>query len=265
MSGSPRSPGPAAGDAARAERLTREVADFYDRLVFPSRSSHEAYRRFLPQGSGERIADFGCGQSLFHDALRSHSPPPTFLDISRSALLTIAYGERVRADLRRLPFADASYDRILCIGVIHHLPDARAALAEIARVMRPGALLFLGVYAPGTANARLRRLHDASSQPVWRAGVALATSGLLAVRHLARGKLLGAADLRRRTDDFLKVPFVRYAAPDEWSADADAAGLRRRAVHRISAMNVLELERIPKRASPPGDSTASPRGTRRDP
>ena len=142
----------------------------------------------------------------------------------------------MRADLRRLPFADASYDRILCIGVIHHLPDARAALAEIARVMRPGALLFLGVYAPGTVNARLRRLHDASSARAWRASVALATSGLLALRHLAHGRILGAADLRRRTDDFLKVPFVRYATAEEWAVEAVAVGLRRRAVHRISAI-----------------------------
>jgi SAM-dependent methyltransferase len=241
-----RSPG-AAGDRldpAGVERLTREVADFYDRLVFPSRSSHDAYRAFLPDRSGERIADFGCGQSLFHEALRAHSPPPTFLDISRAALRTIDYGCRVRADLRRLPFPAASYDRILCIGVIHHLPDPRAALAEIARVMRPGARLFLGVYAPGTANARLRRLHDASPRGAWRIGVALATSGLLALGHLAQGRVLGAADLRRRTDDFLKVPFVRYAAPEEWIAEAEQAGLTRRAVHRISAMNVLELERF---------------------
>jgi hypothetical protein len=109
--------------------------------------------------------------------------------------------------------------------------------------MRPGALLFLGVYAPGTANARLRRLHDASSARAWRAGVALATSGLLALRHLAHGRVLGAADLRRRTDDFLRVPFVRYAAPETWVTEAEPAGLRPRAVHRISAMNVLELER----------------------
>lgn len=48
-----------------------------------------------------------------------------------------------RGDARRLPFAAASFDSITCLDVLEHLPRPEEALAEMARVLRPGALLIL--------------------------------------------------------------------------------------------------------------------------
>jgi SAM-dependent methyltransferase len=39
---------------------------------------------------------------------------------------------------RRMPFEDASFDRVLAVHVLEHLPDLPAALAEIRRVLKPG-------------------------------------------------------------------------------------------------------------------------------
>jgi len=47
--------------------------------------------------------------------------------------------------LPRLPFRDASFDKVLASEVIEHVPDDRAALGEIARVMKPGGTLALSV------------------------------------------------------------------------------------------------------------------------
>ncbi len=44
----------------------------------------------------------------------------------------------VAADAESLPFADGSFDRVACRIAPHHFPDLRAALAEMARVARPG-------------------------------------------------------------------------------------------------------------------------------
>ncbi|MFC1804915.1 class I SAM-dependent methyltransferase [Candidatus Omnitrophota bacterium] len=47
------------------------------------------------------------------------------------------------ADLEDLPFAKDSFDAVLCIGVLEHTPDARRALSEIYRVMKPGGRLVI--------------------------------------------------------------------------------------------------------------------------
>jgi ubiquinone/menaquinone biosynthesis C-methylase UbiE len=49
----------------------------------------------------------------------------------------------VAADVCSLPFADAAFDGATCGYVIEHVPDTRAGLAEIARVLRPGGRLLL--------------------------------------------------------------------------------------------------------------------------
>lgn len=46
--------------------------------------------------------------------------------------------ELVQADLMDLPFPDASFDVVICSHVLEHVPDDRAAMAELARVLTPG-------------------------------------------------------------------------------------------------------------------------------
>jgi SAM-dependent methyltransferase len=44
----------------------------------------------------------------------------------------------VRADLRALPFPDGSFDRVIASEVLEHIADDRSAIAELARVLKPG-------------------------------------------------------------------------------------------------------------------------------
>src|SRR5262249_57735133 len=48
---------------------------------------------------------------------------------------------------RALPFGDGSFDRVIAAEVLEHIPLDRRALAEIARVLRPGGLLAVTVPA----------------------------------------------------------------------------------------------------------------------
>ena len=57
-------------------------------------------------------------------------------------------------DALDLPFPDGSFDRIIAAEVLEHIPDDRAAMAEIARVLRPGGRLAIMVPTAGRA-ARL--------------------------------------------------------------------------------------------------------------
>jgi SAM-dependent methyltransferase len=44
----------------------------------------------------------------------------------------------LRGDTTGLPFADASFDGVICSEVLEHVPDDTRALAELVRVLRPG-------------------------------------------------------------------------------------------------------------------------------
>jgi SAM-dependent methyltransferase len=46
---------------------------------------------------------------------------------------------RVHADATDLPFEDESFDLVICVHVLEHIPDDRKALSEFLRVLRPGA------------------------------------------------------------------------------------------------------------------------------
>jgi SAM-dependent methyltransferase len=51
----------------------------------------------------------------------------------------------VVADVRQLPFADASFDAVYSMGTIEHFEGTEMALVEIRRVLRPGGRAIVGV------------------------------------------------------------------------------------------------------------------------
>ncbi|MGY1736738.1 class I SAM-dependent methyltransferase [Geodermatophilus sp. SYSU D00684] len=61
-----------------------------------------------------------------------------------------AHHEVVRGDLRHLPFPDGSVDRVIASEVLEHIPDDGTAMAEIARVLKPGGRVAVTVprYGP---------------------------------------------------------------------------------------------------------------------
>lgn len=64
----------------------------------------------------------------------------------------------VQADAQTLPFADASFDRILAVHMLYHVPDRLRALREFRRVLRPQGLAVLATNGASYL-ARLAELH----------------------------------------------------------------------------------------------------------
>ncbi|MFZ4519131.1 MAG: class I SAM-dependent methyltransferase [Microthrixaceae bacterium] len=52
-----------------------------------------------------------------------------------------AWAGCVNGDALRLPFADGTFDRVICSEVFEHIPDDAGAMAELTRVLRPGGVL----------------------------------------------------------------------------------------------------------------------------
>lgn len=143
-------------------------AEVYDWLTFQStwRDHCASLADHFPPGT-RRVLDLGIGPGISGLALRDRLPGATIvgLDFSRRMLALArrrTAGARiplVRGDAARLPFPDATFDAVTGHSLLYLLPDARAAVREIARVLRPGGrAVFLEPHAgaPRTALLRLR-------------------------------------------------------------------------------------------------------------
>jgi len=94
-----------------------------------------------------RALDAGCGYGRYAAPVRVRGLDYVGIDISdvqlglaRAAHPEIA-GQLVRGDIVVMPFADASFDAVLCTRVLSHGASLDAASGEFARVLRPGGTL----------------------------------------------------------------------------------------------------------------------------
>jgi SAM-dependent methyltransferase len=70
------------------------------------------------------------------------------------------------ADAQALPFADRSFDVAIANHVLYHVPDRPRALAELARVLRPGGRLYAATVGRGHLE-EIRQLLVRVSAPAW--------------------------------------------------------------------------------------------------
>jgi SAM-dependent methyltransferase len=89
------------------------------------------------------VADIGAGTGALLGAILAASPAARVVAVDASAeMLHIARSQRgaqaLLADALALPLADETTDAVLLAYVLFHLPDPARAVAEAARVLRPG-------------------------------------------------------------------------------------------------------------------------------
>jgi demethylmenaquinone methyltransferase/2-methoxy-6-polyprenyl-1,4-benzoquinol methylase len=84
------------------------------------------------------------------------APTAVVVDASRPMLRrAVEQGSAaVRGDAGRLPLCDGAVDAAVVLDAFHHLPDPDAALVEAARVLRPGGVLVIREFDPGTVRGR---------------------------------------------------------------------------------------------------------------
>ena len=115
---------------------------------------------------GDDVLELGAGSGLVTDLLVELAPRVTAVEIDESlaaALRSRLAGrpvEVVTADATALPLPAGRFSAAACFTMLHHIPDPvrqDRALAEVARVLRPGGLL---VGTDGEDTPARRALHE---------------------------------------------------------------------------------------------------------
>ncbi len=127
----------------------------YDRLRPQGAAWWRRFDALVERGSlrGRRVLDVGCGTGALAVALaeKAHcrvwavDVSPAMVEITRGRLPRGAAARCAPAE--RLPFRDASFERVT-MSLVVHLVDRPAAFAEAARVLEPEGVLVIGTFAP---------------------------------------------------------------------------------------------------------------------
>jgi SAM-dependent methyltransferase len=122
----------------RTPKITGERAMSSEGGFNPAWQRHAAeYALLAPELGPGRVLDLGCGVGHSYAAL---SPRETVgVDVDAGSLAG-QERETVVADMRALPFPDASFGSVLSVHAIEHVPDPERVVAEAARVLEPGGV-----------------------------------------------------------------------------------------------------------------------------
>ena len=162
-------------------------------LAMKQKEMRERRAVLVPRAKG-KVLEVGIGSGLnlpyysgAVERLYGIDPSPQLLAMARKRLeKTRVPAELVCQSAERLPFGDASFDSVVMTWTLCSIPDARSALREIRRVLKPGGeLLFIehGLAPEPRVAAWQRRL-----TPLWR-------------------PLAGGCHLDRRIDALLREAF----------------------------------------------------------
>ncbi len=135
--------------------FTAGDGDGYERVMGRwSRRLAEPFLDFVGTADGERVLDVGCGTGGLASALvqrcraaqvRGVDFAPVYIDHAKRNQHDPRIAFEV-GDACALTYPAHSFDRVLALLLLHFVPDAERAIAEMRRVARPGAVVGAAVW-----------------------------------------------------------------------------------------------------------------------
>ncbi|NUM50709.1 MAG: class I SAM-dependent methyltransferase [Flavobacteriales bacterium] len=98
------------------------------------------------------VLDLGCGSGRWTKFIASRVKLVEAIDPSDAVLSAFNLNQNeknvrvTRASVANIPFADESFDFVVCLGVLHHIPDTKKALLNLVKKMKMGGYVLLYIY-----------------------------------------------------------------------------------------------------------------------
>ena len=167
-------------DHLQTGKLWEDNADAWTAMV---RAGYDIYRdclntpaflAMLPDVSGQRGLDLGCGEGHNTRLLARRGAAMTGLDIAGRFLHHARQAETAEPlDIRyvqgsglELPFAPASFDFVTAFMSLMDMPETERVLAEVHRILTPGGFLQFSITHPCTDVPIRRKVKDAKGRDV---------------------------------------------------------------------------------------------------
>lgn len=121
-------------------RVYQETEDVH--ISRPTDLNDKCIQAILEETTGVTVLDAGCGRGFLAGKLEKNHTV-TGVDFIESPAFKEAApsSEFVQADLSSLPFADDSFDTVICTHTLEHVKDIGAVIAELKRVCRQQMIL----------------------------------------------------------------------------------------------------------------------------
>lgn len=156
---------------------------------------------------GRRVLEAGCGAGRFTEVLLEHGANVVAMDLSSAVEANYEnHAGRpgffvMQANILEAPLLPASFDVVICLGVIQHTPDSEETIAALCRFVKPGGLLVIDHYRydyPMTPVRRVLRNGLLNLRPSLSKPLALAlTRALLPLHRLFWNRRRGSKRARR--------------------------------------------------------------------
>lgn len=222
------------------------IAGEYDESLPPHVVEHYLRKRtrfvleHCPPGAG---LDVGCGTGVLAGRLAAAGyqmtgvdPSDGMLDVMRSHTPSV---EAVHASGASLPFADDSFDVVLCVAVMHHVADPEGVhqtVAEMVRVAKPAGRVVIWDHNP--RNPYWRNLMARVPQDTGEERL-IPEEELVRALHDAGADVVSSAQLGL-VPDFVPPVLLPLAAALERGAER-TPGVRRLCAHNV----ILAAQRRP--------------------